>query len=246
MLLSQFLIGVYGGYFGAGIGILMLAAYGILGFSNIHQANAIKNLNAMFINGIAAALFIYKGLIDWPIAAAHGRRGHFRRLRRGRHRPPAGPEERPPPGDSHRPYPGRENVVEVVGQYSCQDDRGRFTAAARIAIVEANRPFLFFLKGHAMQPKHVILGVHINDRIREVQFVQQAFTEYGCYIKTRIGLHHVDEQVCSPRGLILLEMFGDESKFLELADKLRQDRGRGSPEDGFRSSRLEKPEMQSC
>ena len=45
-----------------------------------------------------------------------------------------------------------------------------------------------------MQPKHVILGVHINDRIREVQFVQQAFTEFGCYIKTRIGLHHVDEQ----------------------------------------------------
>jgi uncharacterized membrane protein YfcA len=68
VLLSQFLIGVYGGYFGAGIGILMLAAYGILGFSNIHQANAIKNLNAMFINGIAAALFIAKGLIDWPIA----------------------------------------------------------------------------------------------------------------------------------------------------------------------------------
>jgi len=68
VLLSQFLIGVYGGYFGAGIGILMLAAYGILGFSNIHQANAIKNLNAMFINGIAAALFIYKGLIRWPIA----------------------------------------------------------------------------------------------------------------------------------------------------------------------------------
>ena len=114
VLLSQFLIGVYGGYFGAGIGILMLAAYGILGFSNIHQANAIKNLNAMFINGIAAAIFIYKGLIDWPIAAAHGRRGHFRRLCRRRHRPPPGPEERPPPGDCHRAGPGREDVVEMV------------------------------------------------------------------------------------------------------------------------------------
>ena len=71
-----------------------------------------------------------------------------------------------------------------------------------------------------MQAKHVILGIHINDRIREVQFVQQAFTEYGCYIKTRIGLHHVDEQVCSPRGLIILEMYGDESKSQELAAKL--------------------------
>jgi uncharacterized membrane protein YfcA len=68
VLLSQFLIGVYGGYFGAGIGILMLAAYGILGFSNIHQANAIKNLNSLFINGIAAALFVHKGLVVWPIA----------------------------------------------------------------------------------------------------------------------------------------------------------------------------------
>jgi uncharacterized protein len=68
VLLSQFVIGVYGGYFGAGIGILMLASYGLLGFTNIHQANAIKNLNAMFINGIAAALFIARGMIDaWPV-----------------------------------------------------------------------------------------------------------------------------------------------------------------------------------
>ena len=64
----QFLVGVYGGYFGAGIGILMLAAFGFLGFANIHQANAIKNLNAMVINGIAAALFIVKGLVDWRLA----------------------------------------------------------------------------------------------------------------------------------------------------------------------------------
>ncbi len=68
VLVSQFLVGVYGGYFGAGIGILMLAVYGILGFSNIHEANAIKNLNATFINGIAAAIFIVKGLVDWPSA----------------------------------------------------------------------------------------------------------------------------------------------------------------------------------
>jgi uncharacterized protein len=68
VLAFQFLVGVYGGYFGAGIGILMLAAFGFLGFANIHQANAIKNLNAMVINGIAAALFIAKGLVDWRLA----------------------------------------------------------------------------------------------------------------------------------------------------------------------------------
>jgi uncharacterized membrane protein YfcA len=64
----QFLVGVYGGYFGAGIGILMLAAFGYLGFTNIHHMNALKNLNGMCINGIAAALFITKGLVDWRLA----------------------------------------------------------------------------------------------------------------------------------------------------------------------------------
>ena len=101
----------------------------------------------------------------------------------------------------------------------------RFTAGIRVAIVEANRPFFSFSKECAVQAKHVILGVHINDRIHEVQSVQQAFTEYGCYIKTRIGLHRVDEQVCSPRGLILLEMYGDESKSRELADRLAKIEG---------------------
>ena len=68
VLVFQFLVGVYGGYFGAGIGILMLAAFGYLGFTNIHHMNALKNLNAMCINGIAAAMFIGKGLVDWRLA----------------------------------------------------------------------------------------------------------------------------------------------------------------------------------
>jgi uncharacterized protein len=74
VLAFQFLVGLYGGYFGAGIGILMLAAFGFLGFTNIHHMNALKNLNAMFINGIAAVLFIVKSqlspepLVDWRLA----------------------------------------------------------------------------------------------------------------------------------------------------------------------------------
>jgi uncharacterized protein len=68
VLAFQFLVGAYGGYFGAGIGILMLAAFGFLGFTNIHHANALKNLNAMFINGIAAVLFVAKGLVGWKLA----------------------------------------------------------------------------------------------------------------------------------------------------------------------------------
>ena len=111
VLTSQFLVGVYGGYFGAGIGILMLAAYGILGFSNIHEANAIKNLNAMCINGFAAALFICQGLVDWPLAllmaagaivggyAGAGRRNGLAR-------------KRPPPRDRHRPGDRGGDVCE--------------------------------------------------------------------------------------------------------------------------------------
>jgi len=68
VVISQLAIGVYGGYFGAGIGILMLAAYAMLGFTNIHQANAVKVINSGCINCIAAVLFIIKGLVDWRLA----------------------------------------------------------------------------------------------------------------------------------------------------------------------------------
>ena len=64
----QLLVAVYGGYFGAGIGILMLAALSIMGHSDIHRANGLKNLLATCINGIAALYFIFAGLVIWPDA----------------------------------------------------------------------------------------------------------------------------------------------------------------------------------
>ena len=63
--LFQFFVGVYGGFFGAGIGILMLAALGLLGFSDIHRMNALKNILALGINGVAAALFVFAGAVNW-------------------------------------------------------------------------------------------------------------------------------------------------------------------------------------
>jgi uncharacterized protein len=63
--LFQFGVSVYGGYFGAGIGILMLAALGLLGFTDIHRMNALKNLLAICINGVAAAIFIASGAVIW-------------------------------------------------------------------------------------------------------------------------------------------------------------------------------------
>lgn len=64
----QFLVAIYGGYFGAGIGILMLAVLGIMGLSDIHQMNGLKNIFGSMINGVAAVYFVFAGLVDWPSA----------------------------------------------------------------------------------------------------------------------------------------------------------------------------------
>jgi uncharacterized membrane protein YfcA len=66
--LLQFGVAIYGGYFGAGIGILMLALLGFLGMSNIHAANGVKNFFGFCINVVAAAYFVYKGAVVWPAA----------------------------------------------------------------------------------------------------------------------------------------------------------------------------------
>ncbi len=67
--------------------------------------------------------------------------------------------------------------------------------------------------------RHFILGVHVTDRLKKAAEVQALFSQYGCYIKTRLGLHEV-ENVCSPNGLVLLELHGDDAVCNELADKL--------------------------
>ena len=64
----QFFTGVYGGYFGAGIGILLLAMLGVLGMTNLHQMNGLKNILAGAINLIAALYFMTAHLILWPAA----------------------------------------------------------------------------------------------------------------------------------------------------------------------------------
>ena len=62
-MLLQFFVSVYGGYFGAGMGVLMLAALAILGHDDIHQMNGLKNVLAMFINAVAAAYFVAAGMV---------------------------------------------------------------------------------------------------------------------------------------------------------------------------------------
>jgi uncharacterized membrane protein YfcA len=66
----QLAVAVYGGYFGAGIGIMMLAALGLLGLGDIHQMNALKIWGAFLANIVAAAFFAATGAVHWPLAGA--------------------------------------------------------------------------------------------------------------------------------------------------------------------------------
>jgi len=68
--IAQFAVGVYGGYFGAGIGILMLAVLGLFGLGNIHQMNGLKNWGGFCINLVAALIFALGGVVRWPLAGA--------------------------------------------------------------------------------------------------------------------------------------------------------------------------------
>jgi uncharacterized membrane protein YfcA len=69
-LLFQFGVAVYGGYFGAGIGILMLSALGFMGLTNIHRMNGLKNWGGLCINAVAALTFAFSNLVDWSVALA--------------------------------------------------------------------------------------------------------------------------------------------------------------------------------
>jgi hypothetical protein len=62
----QVIVGLYGGYFGAGIGIMMLAAFAILGMTDIHQMNALKNILGGAVNAVAAIYFIAHRMVYWP------------------------------------------------------------------------------------------------------------------------------------------------------------------------------------
>ena len=66
----QFAVALYGGYFGAGIGILMLASLGFIGLTNIHEMNALKTVLAAIINFVASVWLVLNGLVDWQKAGA--------------------------------------------------------------------------------------------------------------------------------------------------------------------------------
>jgi uncharacterized membrane protein YfcA len=69
-IVIQFLVSVYGGYFGAGMGIMMLGSFALYMEGNIHELNAVKNWLGLIINLVASILLALKGLVLWgPFAA---------------------------------------------------------------------------------------------------------------------------------------------------------------------------------
>lgn len=69
--IAQFFIAIYGGYFGGGIGFLMMAALSMAGVTARHAA-ATKNVLASVMNAAAVALFVTSPLVHWPQAIALG------------------------------------------------------------------------------------------------------------------------------------------------------------------------------
>jgi uncharacterized protein len=67
-IVTQFFVAAYGGYFGAGIGILMLGSFSIMGLRDVHKMNAMKTPLAAIINLTAFFFFAYKGLVAWYLA----------------------------------------------------------------------------------------------------------------------------------------------------------------------------------
>jgi hypothetical protein len=65
-------VATYGGYFGAGIGILMLASLSLMGLEDLHRMNAVKTILGALINVIAFVFLALEGLVVWPLAGLMG------------------------------------------------------------------------------------------------------------------------------------------------------------------------------
>ena len=70
------------------------------------------------------------------------------------------------------------------------------------------------------KPKHLILGIHITERLQHALPVQQVLTEFGNNIKTRLGLHEISDKEIATSGIVLIEFVGSESRFNDFIDKL--------------------------
>ena len=70
-----------------------------------------------------------------------------------------------------------------------------------------------------------IFGIRLSDRMKNSSQLQDLLTNYGCIIKTRIGLHDTSCGVCSPYGIILLETIKDEERINDMINDLQNLKG---------------------
>jgi len=68
--------------------------------------------------------------------------------------------------------------------------------------------------------KVMIMGIKIGDRVNNSKAVQGILSEYGCSIKTRLGLHEINKEGCARAGLVILELVGDENLWNKLQTEL--------------------------
>jgi hypothetical protein len=68
--------------------------------------------------------------------------------------------------------------------------------------------------------KIVILGLHITDSVKDTVKIQDILTKFGCSIRTRLGLHDIEEDINNTNRLILLELYGNEEEMQKLEKEL--------------------------
>jgi hypothetical protein len=69
---------------------------------------------------------------------------------------------------------------------------------------------------------HVIVGIHVQDRVKQVPAIQKVLTAFGGCIKTRLGLHDTAKRSAAGRGVIVLELVGSPAKAEALIRRLRR------------------------
>jgi len=67
--------------------------------------------------------------------------------------------------------------------------------------------------------ERIIIGLNVSNRMKNALDLQKLFSEFGCNIKTMLGMHDVNDNTCSPAGLILLKVFGGNEVAKKMIDK---------------------------
>nr|WP_320146135.1 hypothetical protein [uncultured Anaeromusa sp.] len=73
-----------------------------------------------------------------------------------------------------------------------------------------------------MAEKTSVMAVILENRVETATRVQEVLTQFGCHIRTRLGLHQASADACSNQGLILLQLFGEDAVVQQLTQDLLQ------------------------